>query len=201
MGSIGVDHAGDYWTALQLRYRRLKLRDRRQELMHKERFERYSPVFPARCVRCGVENPTRQFQLVLPYRAWWRANPVIKSPTCTKCFLVLRSEDWLTLILMLAASLATTRYLSPCLVVLIIRADRRLFKTVPHWLVSQGFSTALVCTVLISASWLFGSYRDRVLRRQRLKITLTDYSTDWVEIESNDDSYFSDLAAHWRAFS
>ena len=169
--------------------------------MYKERFDRYSLVFSLTCVRCGVENPTRQVQLVLPYRAWWRANPVIKSPACTRCFVVLRAEDWITLILMLAASLATTRYLSPWLLVLVIRTHRSLFNAVPDWVASQWFVTAVVCTVLISASWLFGHYRDRFLRRQHLKVRITDYSNDWVEMESDDHSYSADLARHSQTFS
>ncbi len=169
--------------------------------MHKERFERYGLAFPTTSVRCGVENTTRQVQLVLPYRAWWRANPVIKSPVCTRCFVVLWAEDWITLILMLAASLATTRYLSPWLVALMIRTYRSLLKAVPDWFASQWFATAVVCTVLISASWLFGHFRDRFLRRQHLKVRITDYSNDWVEIESDDDMYFVDLARHSQAFS
>lgn len=169
--------------------------------MHKERFERNGLIFTSTCVRCGVANQTQQVQLVLPYRAWWRANPVIKSPACTRCLVILSAEDWITLVFMLAASLATTRYLPPRLVVLMMRIHRSLYMPVPAWLVSQWFAIGVVFTVLISASWLFGHYRDSFLRRQHLKVRIIDYTNDWVEIESDDDSYFADLARRSQTFS
>jgi len=169
--------------------------------MHKERFERSRINFPPICVRCGAANPMRRFQLVLPYRAWWRSNPAIKAPVCTKCFIVLGVEGWASLVLMLGTALASTYFASTWGIVFLIGMSRRLFHSVPEWLVSRGFAEIFVCAIVVGAVWFFGNFRDRVLRRDHLKVAITDYQNDWVEFAVSDTSYSEQLENHSEIFS
>jgi hypothetical protein len=169
--------------------------------MHKARLERSKINFPSICVRCGVADPMRRFQLVLPYRAWWRSNPAIKSPVCSKCFIILGVQEWVSLVLMLGAALVSTFYVSTWGILFIIGTQRRLFHTVPEWLVSRSFAEIFVCTVVLGAVWLFGNFRDRFLRRDHLKVVITDYQNDWVEFAVSDKSYFEQLERQSQIFS
>jgi hypothetical protein len=45
------------------------------------------------------------------------------------------------------------------------------------------------------------SLRDRFLRRDHLKIKITDYGSDWAEIESDDAAYFAQLSRHSEVYS
>jgi hypothetical protein len=169
--------------------------------MHKARFERSKIDFPSICVRCGIADPMRRFQLVLPYRAWWRSNPAIKSPVCSKCFIILGVQEWVSLVLMLGAALVSTFYVSTWGFLFIIGTQRRLFHTVPEWLVSRSFAEIFVCTVVLGAVWFFGNFRDRFLRRDHLKVVITDYQNDWVEFAVSDTSYFEQLERQSQIFS
>jgi len=138
---------------------------------------------------------------VLPYRAWWRSNPFIKSPVCSKCFIILGVQEWVSLgvqewvslVVMLGAALVSTVYVSTWGILFIIGTQRRLFHTVPEWLVSRSFAEIFVCTVVLGAVWFFGNFRDRFLRRDHLKVVITDYQNDWVEFAVSDTSYFEQL--------
>ena len=169
--------------------------------MHKARFERSKINFPSICVRCGIADPMRRFQLVLPYRAWWRSNPAIKSPVCSKCFIILGVQEWVSLVLMLGAALVSTFYVSTWGFLFIIGTQRRLFHTVPEWLVSRSFAEIFVCTVVLGAVWFFGNFRDRFLRRDHLKVVITDYQNDWVEFAVSDRWYFEQLERQSQIFS
>lgn len=169
--------------------------------MHKERFERNRINFPLFCVRCGVANPLRRFQLVLPYRAWWRSNPAVKSPVCTKCFIILGVEEWASLLLMLGAALASAYFLSTWSIVFVIGMQRKLFDTVPGWRVSRRFAEIFVWAIVLEAVWLFGHFRDRFLRRNHLKVTITDYQNDWVELAVSDTPYFEQLENQSEIYS
>jgi hypothetical protein len=161
--------------------------------MHAARFEQSKISFPPICVRCGIANPSRTFQLALPYRAWWRSNPVVKSPVCTRCFLILGVEGWASLLLMLGAELAATYFVSTLGIVLIADIQRKFLHAVSQWLVSGWFVEMLFFTILVGAVWFFGIFRDRYLRRDHLKVSITDYQNDWVELSANDASYFEQL--------
>lgn len=162
--------------------------------MHKDRFERCRISFPAICTRCGMSGPLRTTQLTLPYRAWWRSNPVIKVPVCTMCAVSLGIEAWASLLLMLGASSAITFYLPRWGILLLIHTQQRIFRSVSDWVYSQLFVEVVVCSVLLMAMSLFGNLRDRFLRRNHMKLRVTDYGNDWVELSSSDDLYFGELA-------
>ncbi len=105
------------------------------------------------------------------------------------------------MVLMLGAVLASTLYVSKCGIVFIIWTQRRLFHTVPEWLVSYWFVEIFVCIVVLSAGWFFGNFRDRFLRRNHLKVAITDYQNDWVEFTVSDTSYFEELENQSEIFS
>src|ERR1039457_4277316 len=107
--------------------------------MPKDRFERSRISFPTICARCGRSNPLQTTQLTLPYRAWWRSNPVIKVPVCTRCAINLGIQSWVSLLLMLATSLATTFYLPKLGILLLIHAQQRAFGSAPNWAYSDWF--------------------------------------------------------------
>ena len=161
--------------------------------MHKERFELSRINFPPICVRCGAANPNLRFQLVLPYRALWRSNPAVKSPVCTKCFITLGVEQWASFVLMLGTALASTFFISTWGMEFIIGMQRRLFHSVPEWLVSRGFTEIFVCVIALAAVQFFGRFRDRFLRRDHLKVAITNYQNDWIELAVSDTSYFEQL--------
>lgn len=138
---------------------------------------------------------------MLPYRAWWRTNPVIKAPVCTKCAISLGLQSWASLLLMLGAALAATFYLPKWGILLLVYAQLRFVGSASDWVYSGWFVEVLVCSVLLVAMSLFGSLRDRFLRRDHLKLKVTDYGNDWVELSSSDDLYFGDLAKQSQLYS
>jgi len=169
-------------------------------LLRRARVERTWLKFPQICIRCGSDCPSRKTQLILPYRAWWRSNPVIKAPVCTKCSLVLGLQSWASAILILGASFLSTFYVSQWALILIVRGSGSLFGAVPPWLLSRSTAEVIVCTVLCVASVIFGHYRDRFLRRDHLKGKITDYRDNWVEIASDDISYLSAIEEKSEVF-
>lgn len=102
-------------------------------------------------------------------------------------------EGWASLVLMVGVELAFTYFVSTRGIVLIADIERKFFHTVSLWLASGWFVEALVSTVLLGAAWFFGIFRDRFLRRDHLKVSITDYQNNWVELCANDASYFEQL--------
>jgi hypothetical protein len=102
---------------------------------------------------------------------------------------------------MLGTALASTYLISTWGIVLIIGMQRRLFHTVPQWLVSRGFAEIFVCAIVLGAVWFFGNFRDRFLRRDHLKVAITDYQNEWVEFAVSDATYFEQLENHSSIFS
>ncbi len=102
---------------------------------------------------------------------------------------------------MLGAALASTYFISKWGIVFLIGISRRLFHTVPEWLVSRGFAEIFVCAIVVGAAWFFGNFRDRFLRRDHLKVSITDYQNDWVEFVVSDTSYSEQLEKHSEIFS
>jgi hypothetical protein len=45
------------------------------------------------------------------------------------------------------------------------------------------------------------NFRDRFLRRDHLKVVITDYQNDWVEFAVSDTSYFEQLERQSQIFS
>jgi hypothetical protein len=169
--------------------------------MSKERFERSEISFPSVCVRCGSSDASRHTQLPLPYRALWRSNPVIKAPVCMRCFLVLGLQEWISLALTLGVSLWISAYLPRYFLVNIIQIDQRRPGLVPAWLTSDWFIEGLVLVVFLGTFYFVAHWRDRFLRRDHLKIKIADYRTDWIELESDDASYFTEFTKHSQVFS
>jgi hypothetical protein len=138
---------------------------------------------------------------MLPYRAWWRSNPVVKAPVCTHCYISLGIQSWASLALWLGATLGSTFYLPQWILLLLIRAQQSIFHSVSAWVFSRSFAESLVACVLLLASFLFGRFRDQFLRRDHLKIKITDYRNDWIELTSGDNQYFSELAKGSELYS
>jgi len=105
------------------------------------------------------------------------------------------------LLLMLGAALASTFFLSTWSIVFLIGMQRKLFHTVPGWLKSRGFVEISVSAIVLGAVWLFGHFRDRFLRRNHLKVAITDYQNDWVELETGDTRYFEQLERQSEIYS
>lgn len=169
--------------------------------MFKDRYERGRITFPSTCTRCGRAEPQRTTQLVLPYRAWWRSNPIIKAPVCTRCFISLGVQAWASLTLMLGASAACTFYLSQWGMLFLISAQRSIFRSVSTWVYSRPFVEFFVICIVFLAMFFFGHFRDQFLRRDHLKVKITDYRDDWIELSSSDGQYFSELAKSSEPYS
>ena len=161
--------------------------------MPKVRLEHSRICFPSTCARCGRLNPSRATRLTLPYRAWWRSNPVITAPACTTCAVNLGLQEWTSFLLMLGAAFAATFYLLKWGILVLIYAQQRFFRSASDWVYSGWFVEVVACIVLLSAASLLGSLRDRFLRRDHLKLKITDHGTDWVELSSSDNVYFGEL--------
>ena len=173
----------------------------REPHMPKDRFERGKIIFPAVCIRCEKPAPLRMIRLTLPYRAWWRSNPVIKAPICTGCAISLETQGWTSLLLALGALFATSIYLSKWAMLLLISSQQVFFHSVSDWVFSDWFPQTLAGTVVVLVSTLLGSLRDRFLRRNHLKLKVTDYGNDWIELSSTDDLYFGELARQSQFYS
>src|SRR5258708_9267164 len=167
------------------------------EFLLRERFDLIGLKFPIACVRCGVPSPNRQVQLILPYRAWWRSNPVVKAPACTNCYVLLKFQEWITLVLMYGVSIACAFCLPQWSIRLIIQVRGKAFN--PETL--GRFAEAIVSVVLLGAIFLFGHYRVQFLRRDHLKVKIANYGDDWLEIVSNDRWYFGELVRDSTIFS
>lgn len=169
--------------------------------MFTDRFERNGITFPPTCVRCGKSEAQRTTQLMLPYRAWWQSNPVVKAPVCRRCFIRLGIRSWASLALWLGATLGSTFYLPQWILLLLIRAQQSIFHSVSAWVFSRTFAESLVVCVLLLASFVFGRFRNQFLRRDPLKIKITDYRNDWIELTSDESQYFSELAQGSELYS
>ena len=163
----------------------------------KERFQLSRLDFPSSCARCGAENAPRKTRLILPYRAWWRSNPIVKSPVCTRCFLALWLEEQVSSILVLGAAIAGKLYLSPWIALRVVALLVKLFPTMPNWLTVHAIVNASLFAYLL----LFGHIRDCFLRRGRLKVEITDYRNHWAEIECDDAAYYLELSKHSEVYS
>jgi hypothetical protein len=102
---------------------------------------------------------------------------------------------------MFGTALASTYFVSTWSIEFLIWMSRRLFHTVPERLMSRGFAEIFVCAIVVGAVWFFGDFRDRFLRRDHLKVAITDYQNDWVEFAISDTSYFEQLENHSEIFS
>lgn len=105
------------------------------------------------------------------------------------------------MVLMLGTALASTYFISIWGIVFVIGVQRRLFQTVPGWLVSRWFAEIFVWTIVLGAFWLFGYIRVRLLRRDHLKVAITDYQNDWIELAISDTSYFEHLEKQSEIYS
>jgi len=83
----------------------------------------------------------------------------------------------------------------------VIRAQQSIFHSVSAWVSSRSFAELLVLCILFLSSFLFGHLRDQFLRRDHLKIMITDYRNDWIELASGDSQYFADLAKGSELYS
>jgi len=84
---------------------------------------------------------------------------------------------------------------------LLIRAQQSIFHSVSAWVFSRTFAESLVVCVLLLASFVFGRFRNQFLRRDPLKIKITDYRNDWIELTSDESQYFSELAQGSELYS
>ena len=157
--------------------------------MFKERFERSKIKFPSTCVRCGSSDAPRLRQLILPYQAWWRSNPVVKAPLCTKCSISLSLQSWASLALVIGACFVASTYLSIWVMMLVFR----IYGHPPAWAESPSIAEILVPVMFLAAFFFFAALRDRFLRRDHLKVKITDYGNDWIELASSDVPYFTEL--------
>lgn len=82
-----------------------------------------------------------------------------------------------------------------------IRAQLSIFHSVSAWVSSRSFAESLVVCILFLASFFFGNFRDQFLRRDHLKIKITDYRNDWIELASGYSQYFAELAKGSELYS
>jgi len=167
--------------------------------MPEVRLKRDGVVFPQLCARCGGVNPSKRCRLVLPYHAWWRANPEVKIPVCARCSLVLALRSWATLVLMLVAALTATALLSNWGADLILYLSERFYSGAPQWLTSAWTWEGIAFVVLFASMWVLGTIRDRYLRGG-LKVAIEDYGDEWLAFESRDADFLDQIRAGSRVW-
>lgn len=167
----------------------------------KERFERSRIAFPSTCVRCGNSEAPRLRQLIIPYQKWWRSNPVVKAPVCTTCSISLSLQSWASLALVIGACFLASTYLSIWVIMLVFGIYKHYSHSVPAWADSPSVAEILVLVVFLAAFFFFAALRDRFLRRDHLRVKVTDYGNDWIELSSSDIQYFAELTKLSEAFS
>jgi hypothetical protein len=160
--------------------------------MESVRLDRSKLTFPPECARCGRSQASRLTRLVLPYQAWWRSNPAVLVPVCLKCSVTLAVESWSLLILELGFSLGAAFFLPRWGINLFADVERALFQSVSSWVVSSWTAEIAVLGVVLLLFFPLESFRRRFLRAQ-LRLKITDYRNDWVEISSSDDHYLREL--------
>lgn len=163
------------------------------------RFDRSKLNFPAECARCGCPRATRSTRLILPYQAWWRSNPAIKVPVCTRCFLSLGTQAWVSLILALGISLVAAFYLPKLGIQFLIHTQRALFHSVSVWVDSRWTAEVAVLGSVVLVFLFLASLRQRFLRGM-LSLKVEDYRDDWVELSSDNALYFAKLAKNSQLY-
>jgi hypothetical protein len=164
------------------------------ELLRKARFYWTALSFPTDCARCGSGEAPRRTLLLLPHQAWFGPTPQLKVPVCRMCFLWLAGVEWISLLVLLAVSLAGLTYLSRWFVVGLIFAHHRFFHVSAPWMSSEWFATCVVMILFVCLFFPLADLRRKFLRAtSELKIEVVAFHGDWVEIGSSDPIYFEEM--------
>jgi hypothetical protein len=118
-----------------------------------------------------------------------------------KCLIALWSEEKTSSILVVAGAWAGVFYLSPWIASWVVLPLINLLHDPPEWATPRMISEVIVYSTFIALFFALASLRDRFLRRDHLKIKITDYGSDWAEIESDDAAYFAQLSRHSEVYS